>query len=337
MGNQTAEELTKQRRRKRRVARMKVTIVSFVFLSILVLLTCCVVFAIRIHMLQKQVDELTTVVALRQETQTVANQTALSGGKTEASGDAAKPAEIAVASADAVAKEEEEESKETEEDDGSHSGEYGINYHQNIYLTFDDGPSDNTDEILDILAEYNVKATFFVVGKEDEESVRLYKRIVNEGHTLAMHSYTHDYSSLYASLGSFKDEITKQRQLIYDITGYMPQFFRFPGGSSNKVSNTDMGDMIQYLNGIGMKYFDWNVSSQDATNSKSYTTKTLMDNIMNDISKYHTAVVLLHDGKDTTTAALPKLLKQLQKRDADILPITDDTPLVQHVKYDSVE
>jgi peptidoglycan/xylan/chitin deacetylase (PgdA/CDA1 family) len=334
MGNQTAEELTRQRKRRKRVARMKVTIVAFIFFSILFLITCCVVFAVRIHMLQRQVDELTTVVALSQETQTVANETALSGGKTEASGDVAKPTEVAVASADAK---EEIENIEKEEDDGSHSGEYGVNYHQNIYLTFDDGPSDKTDEILDILAEYHVKATFFVIGKEDEESVRLYKRIVEEGHTLAMHSYTHDYSSLYASLGSFKDEITKQRQLIYDITGYMPQFFRFPGGSSNKVSNTDMGDMIKYLNGIGMKYFDWNVSSQDATNSKSYTTQTLMDNIMNDISKYHTAVVLLHDGKETTVESLPKLLKQLQKRDADILPITDDTPLVQHVKYDSVE
>ena len=85
-------------------------------------------------------------------------------------------------------------------------------------LTFDDGPSSNTAAILDTLAQYNVKATFFVVGKEDEESQEMYKRIVNEGHTLGMHSYSHKYSVIYDSLENFEDDFTKIQNYLYDIT-----------------------------------------------------------------------------------------------------------------------
>ena len=219
-----------------------------------------------------------------------------------------------------------------------YEGKYGVTEHQEIYLTFDDGPSDNTEKILDVLDEYGVKATFFVSGKEGETAEERYKMIVDRGHTLAMHSYTHKYSSLYASLKAFKAEIVKESNYLEEVTGYKPWLFRFPGGSSNQVSNVSMSRLIKYLNDQGITYFDWNVDSGDAT-SNSYTTDDMIDNVMKDIGKYHTAVVLFHDTnvKGTTVDGLRELLPILLTRDAEIKAIDEDTNLVQHVKYDSVD
>ena len=201
-----------------------------------------------------------------------------------------------------------------------------------VYLTFDDGPSNNTDEILDILDDYGVKATFFVVGKTDEESVARYQRIVNDGHTIGMHSYSHQYSDIYSSLDAFQTDMSKIQNLIYDSTGVESNLYRFPGGSSNKVSNTDMTEYIQYLNSQGITYYDWNVSCGDAT-SQAYTADELVENVMNDVVKYKTSVVLLHDAdsKTQTVQALPKLIESLQSVGAMILPISDDTTVIQHV------
>ncbi len=201
-----------------------------------------------------------------------------------------------------------------------------------VYLTFDDGPSENTNEILDILDDYGVKATFFVVGKPEEEYKGIYQRIVNEGHTIGMHSYSHKYSEIYSSLDAFKNDFEQIQNLIYDTTGVESVYYRFPGGSSNKVSNIDMSQYIQYVNDQGVKYFDWNVSSGDAT-SLAYTPDDLVENVMNDVVKYKTSVVLMHDteAKDATVQALPKLIEELQKAGALILPIDGETTVIQHV------
>ncbi|MCR4842454.1 MAG: polysaccharide deacetylase [Eubacterium sp.] len=215
---------------------------------------------------------------------------------------------------------------------------YGVNAHQDIYLTFDDGPSDNTEAILDILDQYDVKATFFVIGSKEKKYKKLYKEIVERGHTIGMHSYTHKYSSLYDSVESFAAEITKEQDLIEKVTGLRPWLFRFPGGSSNDVSNADMNDLISYLNDSGITYYDWNVVGGDAT-SKSYNTKDVLKSVSNDIGKYKTAVILLHDAntKTATVEALGPLIEMLLERDADLKAIDEDTPLVQHISYESVE
>ena len=207
-----------------------------------------------------------------------------------------------------------------------------------VYLTFDDGPSSNTAAILDTLAQYNVKATFFVVGKEDEESQEMYKRIVNEGHTLGMHSYSHKYSVIYDSLENFEDDFTKIQNYLYDITGEDCHYYRFPGGSSNQVSNTDMKEFIKYLNDQDVTYFDWNVTSGDAT-SQAYTADELVDNVLEDVVKYKTSVVLLHDAntKETTVEALGPMIEALQAQGVEILPITEDTTVIQHISADSVQ
>ncbi|MBQ7677825.1 MAG: polysaccharide deacetylase [Lachnospiraceae bacterium] len=201
-----------------------------------------------------------------------------------------------------------------------------------VYLTFDDGPSDRTDEVLDILDDYNIKATFFVTGHTDEHSKEMYKRIVAEGHTIAMHSYTHRYGEIYASLDAFAEDLDRIQNLIYDVTGVDCMYYRFPGGSSNKVSNTDMTEYIQYLTDQGITYFDWNVASGDAT-TQAYTADDLVENVMRDVVKYKTSVVLFHDSenKTITVEALPIVIEQLQAQGAVLLPISEDTRLIQHV------
>ncbi len=203
----------------------------------------------------------------------------------------------------------------------------------NVYLTFDDGPSDNTDSILDTLSRYNVKATFFLVAKEDQASKDKIKRIANEGHSVGVHSYSHKYSDIYSSLDAFKNDVSSMVNYLEPIIGYKPKLYRFPGGSSNKVTNVDIQDCISYINSQGMKYYDWNVSSGDAV-SNAYTADELVENVMKDVLKYKTSVVLLHDAnaKGTTAEALPRLIETLQAANVNILPITDSTPLVQHVE-----
>lgn len=202
-----------------------------------------------------------------------------------------------------------------------------------VYLTFDDGPSDNTDAILDVLQRYNVKATFFLVAKDDQQSKDKIKRIANEGHSIGVHSYSHKYSEIYSSLDAFKNDVSSMVNYLEPIIGYKPKLYRFPGGSSNKVTNVDIQDCISYISSLGMKYYDWNVSSGDAV-SNAYTADELVENVMKDVLKYKTSVVLLHDAnaKGATVEALPRLIETLQSANVNILPITDSTPLVQHVE-----
>jgi peptidoglycan/xylan/chitin deacetylase (PgdA/CDA1 family) len=201
-----------------------------------------------------------------------------------------------------------------------------------VYLTFDDGPGENSNNILDILDDYNVKATFFVVGEDVETYGDVYRRIVNDGHTIGMHSYSHNYSKIYQSADAFAEDYNKIHSLILDTTGVDTKYYRFPGGSSNKVSNTSMSTFIKFLNENGIVYYDWNVASGDAT-SQAFTADELVDNVMSDVVKYKTSVVLLHDqsNKTTTVEALPRLIEALNEAGAMILPITDDTTIIQHV------
>lgn len=206
-----------------------------------------------------------------------------------------------------------------------------------VYLTFDDGPSDNTDDILDILKEYNVKATFFVIGKNDEHSKEMYKRIVDEGHTIALHSYSHKYSEIYKSLENYEEDLERLSDHIYDITGVRSHFLRFPGGSSNQVSNLDMKEFIKLVNDEGYTYFDWNVASGDATNQR-ITKEDIINNVMKDVPLHNTSVVLMHDAnnKNSTVEALKDLIETLQDQGYTLLPIDENTKLVQHISVEEV-
>ncbi len=203
-----------------------------------------------------------------------------------------------------------------------------------VCLTFDDGPSENTDKILDILGDYGVKATFFVNEKEGYDDQ--YARIVNEGHTIAMHSATHVYRDVYASLDAFASDLFEIQDFIYEKTGVLTTYYRFPGGSSNKVSATPMEDLIYYLDIKGISYYDWNVASMDAVPGGVSTTD-IVSNVLGPIyageeSEY---VILMHDAadKDTTVEALPIIIETLaDMENVVIVPISEDTTPVHHLE-----
>ena len=202
-----------------------------------------------------------------------------------------------------------------------------------VYLTFDDGPSEETDRILDILEEYQVKATFFVTGKPDDKYGDVYRRIVADGHTLGMHSFSHNYSRIYASEEAFREDVEQLRDYLYQETGVKSDFYRFPGGSSNTVSRTSIQQLITYLNEQNIVYFDWNVSAGDAT-SEYVSSERITSRVISQVGEYKEAVVLMHDSSDkkSTVEALPMIIEGIQKMENTvILPISDATIPVQHI------
>ena len=199
-----------------------------------------------------------------------------------------------------------------------------------VYLTFDDGPSTMTDRILDVLDRYGVKATFFVVGRTDTEYQRIYRRIVQDGHTLGMHSYSHNYSQIYDSLDSFQADMHKLQDFLYEQTGVWTTYYRFPGGSSNTVGKAKMQDLIDYLGRENVTYFDWNIYGGDDVDAA-----TMVKNVTENLSAYSDAMILMHDAsdKEATVQALPEIIEYIQKMDNTVIvPVTEDTIPVQHHK-----
>ncbi len=203
-----------------------------------------------------------------------------------------------------------------------------------IYLTFDDGPSENTSRILTILREYGVKATFFVQGKTDEESLMLYDQIAQAGHTLGMHSFSHRYSQIYSSGDAFERDLDDIFDLLFESTGTPPVYYRFPGCTSNSVtSDANMRKYIDILHGKGIEYIDWNIDSRDAT-AGGISADEIVDNVFKNFGRYHHNVVLMHDGTghDSTVEALPMIIERARNMGAELLPITEETVPVQHLK-----
>jgi peptidoglycan-N-acetylglucosamine deacetylase len=137
------------------------------------------------------------------------------------------------------------------------------------YLTFDDGPSTNTEPILAILKQHSVHATFFVNGDSTMNGQRLYRRMLDEGHVIGNHTYSHHYSSIYSSVHAFDKDTERLSKLLEKFTGIRPTLLRYPGGSNNKVSHQYGGSKIMQriiakMNQEGFTYTDWNVSSTDA-------------------------------------------------------------------------
>lgn len=206
-----------------------------------------------------------------------------------------------------------------------------------VYLTFDDGPSANTEKILDILDDYDVKATFFVVGKESDTAKEALKHIVERGHTLGMHSYSHKYSEIYSSEEAFAKDFVKLRSYLEEVTGVTSDTYRFPGGSSNSVSKLDMHVFIDFLDGEDVRFYDWNVSSGDASKTQ-LSVDRIVRNATEGIERRSVSVILMHDAVDkaTTVEALPMIIEKiLAMEDTVILPIAEDTAPVQHIQGDN--
>ncbi len=305
--------LAVREKRARRVQNLKKAIIISLFLAILLPILLCIILFARVGHLEKELEELKAERELQKVKEADEQVEAALSSQSQDTGQ--EPEE----SIKVFAQEEAEVFPEAET--------------KKVYLTFDDGPSGNTEAILDILARYQVHGTFFVVGKEGEAYKPLYRRIVEEGHTIGMHSYSHRYNEIYASVDAYARDLTKLQEYIYEVTGTWSRICRFPGGSSNTVSQVDMEDLIAYLEEQDIDYFDWNVSSLDATGRK-LSAEEIVGNVLNNIEEYSTAVVLMHDADDKTTTveALPVIIETLQSMEnVEILPITDDTVRVQHV------
>ncbi|NCB62540.1 MAG: polysaccharide deacetylase [Clostridia bacterium] len=195
-----------------------------------------------------------------------------------------------------------------------------------VYLTFDDGPSERTPEILKILDEYGVKATFFVVGKSDEQSQQWMRDIVAAGHTIGMHSYTHNYKQIYSSAEAFLEDYNQIYNLIYEATGVYPQISRFPGGSINGYNGSTYRDIISELVRRGFVYFDWNVANGDAAETGFLPAKTLAKNALANIASLRRAVILMHDSaaKKTTVEALPAIIQGYLDAGFTFQPLTPE-------------
>lgn len=205
-----------------------------------------------------------------------------------------------------------------------------------VYLTFDDGPSENTDRVLRILDQYGVKATFFVVGKTGEADQQRLKNIVAAGHTLGIHSWSHEYQTIYASVEDYLEDFYQLYQWLYEVTGVYPQIFRFPGGSVNGYNAGNYQEIIAEMTRRGFVYFDWNASVEDATTTPR-SPEELTQNAMNALGK-NRILLLCHDSKarTTTVEALPAIIEGYAAAGYSFAPLSAQVkPVILPYKRDT--
>lgn len=194
-----------------------------------------------------------------------------------------------------------------------------------MYLTFDDGPTaENTNAVLDILKEKNVKATFFVVGENVRKHPEVAKRIVAEGHTIGIHCNSHDYDIIYESVDSYLADFEAAYEAVYEVTGVEVEIFRFPGGSINAYNKEISADIIKAMTERGFIYFDWNGSLEDAT--RNNTPEMLLQNAKDSTLGRKKIVMLAHDIVYNTTICLEELIEQfpeykMEPLTAEVVPI----------------
>lgn len=262
-------------------------------------------------------------------------------GNIEQSGVSLQSIELLAKMENEIAKENQETSETTAEDQLDYTKlfpnlytEYikipkSIDQQKRIYLTFDDGPSDNTYKILDILEEHNVKATFFVIGSNiTSEYEPALKRMVNEGHTIGVHCYSHVCNDLYCSIERFLDDFNEVYEKIYDLTGERVNVYRFPWGSNNGYGKRIKDDIIAELERRGFSCYDWTTSADDAIGRP--TANSLKKNILKDLEFRDNPIVLMHDGTSNrvTAKTLPDIIEMLQKKGYEFDTLDRRSPYV---------
>ena len=198
-----------------------------------------------------------------------------------------------------------------------------------IYLTFDDGPGIYTQSILDVLNEYNVKATFFVTNQFSNYHYMI-KKEYETGHSIAVHTYSHNYGKIYESVDSYVEDFNQMNQIILDETGTYTKMFRFPGGSSNTISKFNKGvvsDIAKTMNEKGYIYFDWNVDSID---TKYKDPEIIYQNVINEIEKHDYSVVLMHDIKKANIESVRKIIIFGLENGYTFLGLDENSPEVHH-------
>lgn len=310
--------------RQKRVQMLKKIIVMMLVISILIPIVLCIVLLVYVHGIHTQLENLNVQVQQLEEAYLYQQE----------------QLEILLQSETGTQKAIENEGANGDSASGLDDITGVMNNEEHlrkVYLTFDDGPSIYTKDILDILDRYGVKATFFVVGKEGEVPKEALREIVNRGHTLGMHSYTHKYEEIYQSVEAFTEDFERLQDYLYEVTGVRSTTYRFPGGSSNTVSEVPMIELVEYLDEQGVVFYDWNASSGDAKGDMKEV-DVLVENTLQGVETWQNAIVLFHDSKDksTTVEALPIIIENiLAMEDTVILPITEDTEPVQHIDRES--
>lgn len=199
-----------------------------------------------------------------------------------------------------------------------------------LYFTFDDGPSDYTDDILNILDKYDIKATFFMTCKD--RTSEFAKKLKEKGHTVALHTCTHNYSEIYSSEEAYFADLEKIGNIVKDATKEESKYIRFPGGSSNTVSKFNPGIMTRLTKLVtekGYKYYDWNIDSGDAA---GYNSEKEYEYTINQLSKTsrETNIVLMHDIKSSTRDSLERIILTAKDMGFEFSNITDNTYEVHH-------
>ena len=199
-----------------------------------------------------------------------------------------------------------------------------------IYLSFDDGPGPHTARLLDVLREYGVKATFFVTCREPDH-LDMVGRAFREGHSIGVHSASHNYYAIYASEDAFYEDFKACEEMIYAQTGQYTKLFRFPGGSSNTVSSFNPGIMTRLtksMHDMGYQYYDWNVDSDDAGNT--HWSGGVLRNVENGCEGKDFCLVLQHDVKDYSVAAVRQLIEWGLANGYRFAPLDMTSPPAHH-------
>lgn len=219
-------------------------------------------------------------------------------------------------------------------------------YKKLVYLTFDDGPSANTKELLKILERYpDVKVSFFVTAQHPE-CLHYIKDEYDAGHSVCVHTYSHDYDVVYKDKDSYFDDIKEMQDIIYDYIGTRPTILRFPGGSSNSVSKNYCVGVMSYLvkevPDRGFKYYDWNISSGDASNPVPSTEKIVNTILYNEEygieSTYggtDVKVILQHDLNMNSINAVSTVIDYCLEHEYTLLPLDETSPVVHHTKLNN--
>ena len=197
-----------------------------------------------------------------------------------------------------------------------------------VYLTFDDGPSVLTANLLYYLRQENVKATFFVVPERTELCYSMLKEISDAGHSIGIHSASHDYEKIYASVDAFLDDYNEAYQMIVEATGKAPEIYRFPGGSINDYNSDTRNEIIEEMNRRGFTYFDWNVDSNDW---QGIGWTELYTDTLNAAEELTSPVILFHNtgDRDNTILVIEDVIKALKNKGYKFGCLTQKTKPVQ--------
>ncbi|MCE7700281.1 MAG: polysaccharide deacetylase [Methanobacterium paludis] len=193
-----------------------------------------------------------------------------------------------------------------------------------VYLTFDDGPSETvTNNILDTLKRENVKATFFVIGYKLQGREDVLKRMKNEGHSIGLHTFTHDYKKIYSNDTAFMDEMNRSGRELKNIIGYSPKIIRFPSGSCGHMDES----LLNKLHSTGYRIFDWNICLSDGIDYNTPVSKLYREGTTKCINPNRVFLLAHCSGENKNTcSALPKIIKYYKDLGYEFKTITTATP-----------